>query len=137
MTPSHDALSAVPGDKITFFNEYGDLDTQTVKLSFWQTSPKGGKVWSYELHDGSVIPNERVQAVIKPETKQELPMFNVWEDADNIELIRVLLEDTKLSSTMKTAISCILDGDDKGLEIAQFLITVHRNKAFSKQTDRA
>jgi hypothetical protein len=57
--PSHDALSALPGDTIKIHGS----DNETVKNCIWVPAPKGGKIWTYETESGRLIPYTQVAGV--------------------------------------------------------------------------
>lgn len=63
--PSDDALSAVPGDSIRYLNTDNDVETAVVKTTLWVPSFKGGKIYSYELLDGTIVSNFKVVGVLK------------------------------------------------------------------------
>lgn len=122
MIPCDDALAALPGDLITFQNEFGQAQTSRVKTCFWQSAPKGGKVWSYELHDGTVVPNDSVSKVQKSKTETEPKIFRrPIDDIDHLTLAMCMIEESNLPSISKTIIQCVVDGDLSGLKIAAHL----------------
>lgn len=116
---SHDALSAMPGDQISF-NDLNGTNTGIVRSAGWQPTPKGGKVWTYELEDGSLVPNTNVIKVTRGVLKK-----NSVETLDEITGKAHLLKAVELadiSSTIKTAIFCIVRGDVENMEVGRFLI---------------
>lgn len=63
--PSDDALSALPGDTILFLNGDKEIDRGIVSTTMWVPSFKGGKIYSYELTNGTIVANDNVTMVIK------------------------------------------------------------------------
>lgn len=131
-------LSALIGDQVTYLNEYNGTTSSIVKNALWQEAPKGGRVWSYELIDGTIIPNDRVIDII-PQVKNENvgPRPSPFEELDEIDLAACMIEESQLPSAMKTAIQCIIDGDLKSLEIAQFLVGARVKQILSMEFDEA
>lgn len=117
--PGHDALSAMPGDSIEFKDGTG-FSVGRVKTAGWQPAPKGGKIWTYELEDGNLVPNTSVLNVTRGALEK-----NSVETLDDItgkaHLLKAV-EQADISSTLKTAIVCIVRGDVANMEVGRFLI---------------
>jgi hypothetical protein len=128
MTPGHDALTAMPGDTIYFLNDLNEGESAVVKIAFWQSAPKGGKVWSYELHDGTIVPNDRVERVEKKTIVMRDENATTVGKFDDLDLAMIFIEKSDLPAEIKTAIQCLVDGDIKGLDIAGYLIRNRFNK---------
>lgn len=113
MTPCDDALKAMPGDEIQF-DDNGSKVSAIVQSAGWHPTPKGGRVWCYELWDGAIINNERVLKVTKMQNEVARP-----ETKTNLI---VIVDQLQIPSSLKTAMTCIVKGDLENLEVAQFLI---------------
>jgi hypothetical protein len=130
--PSHDALTALPGDRITFWNDCNEQDSAYVKTGFWAEAWKGGRVWSYELHNGEIVPNDKVVAVEKMSPlhcEQEALANDLWNevygkrnDYCGTSVALGIIDDSDLPSVLKTAIGLLVEGDLKSLEAAKFLV---------------
>lgn len=116
---TYNQLSAMPGDVIIFQN--GSIEgVGTVRTAGWQPAPNGGKIWTYELEDGNLIPNTSVKTVTRGASEK-----NSVETLDDITRKSHLLkavEQAEISSTLKTAIFCIVRGDVANMEVGRFLI---------------
>lgn len=126
-SPSHDALAATPGDTIVYV-ENGLIMRAVVDAAGWLPSPKGGRVWSYTLPSGQIIPNTQVTKVEKASYADNTGVYvgdvttkASWVDRPLFEFHKAL-EKLEISASLKTSISCLLAGDDESLKVAQFLI---------------
>lgn len=127
MTPSHDALSAMPGDKITYDTGICK-QTAVVKTAGWQPDPKGGRVWTYETVDGELVANNNVVEVQKynmPLDQSDNLLKYVGSPEELFDAEKALyqsVDKAPIPTVIKTAIHCLIMGDVKNLEVASFLI---------------
>lgn len=136
--PSHDALSAMPGDDIVY--DTGEaLSSETVRTSGWQPTPKGGKVWTYETMSGVLVPNTSVREVRKKVLAPSQTMIeSVSEESlsvSNIDLPTFLsiVDKIELPTILKSAIHCMVKGGEKHLEVAGFLIDLRAKQVREDQ----
>lgn len=115
--PCDEALSALPGDKIQFV---GSTGWETVESGSFEKGPNNQKIYTYMTIEGNKVPYENVTAVqfvdtlkIKPLTQNQTP---------SKKDILYLVDTMDISSTIKTVIWCVLDGDKNSLMVAQHLI---------------
>lgn len=121
-TPSHDALSAMPGDEIYFRYEQG-VATGIVKTAGWQPKPNGGKSWVYETDDGTLVDNTQITKVnrsinVSPKNLESIASSSSYGEKTYLSALDAL----HISNMLKTASHCIYMGDIENLQVAQFLI---------------
>ena len=119
------ALQAMPGDKISYQSP-DSVGSEIVVSAGWQPAPKGGKIWTYQTQSGALIPYEIVTKVEKNNVSTPQPTLSIeLEHDDNYYLKRDLLsliDRYEMSSSLKTAIFGIIEGDEKSLIVAEFLV---------------
>ncbi len=115
-------LSFKPGDVVQYILR-GDYNESRIEQAGWQTiseDKKQGKIWTYWMTNGDVIPHSIVTAFLRSE-KPETPN----PPAEPIYLRQSVYQsvsDLDISAVLKTAICCLIQGTDKDLEVAHHLI---------------
>lgn len=145
MTPGHDALSAMPGDKINWLDDNGTTFLgSVVKSSGWKPSSKGGKIWTYETETGVFVPNTSVICVHKSDKflnnapnfleQAETAFLKGGSMADEIhsmpseifleaEMMKIA-ESLNLAPCYRVVLGCILSNDLESIEVAASLLKI-------------
>ncbi len=64
--PCVNSLSAMPGDRIEFLTNVEGMHVRgTVMTAGWQPAPKGGKIWTYETNEGTLVAHTQVVKIEK------------------------------------------------------------------------
>ena len=141
MNSSFNSLSAQVGDKVTFQDAFGMTKTSTVVEALWVEAPKGGRIWSYRVSDGDIIPNESVSAIDARKSEMSSDDYlkpSPFEGVSSMELAMLIIEDSdEVPSVLKAAIQCLIDGDLKSLDTARFLVGNRINQVMKMQIDEA
>lgn len=139
IAPCEDSLKGMPGDSICFYNGT-EQKTDVIESAGWQPTPNGGKVWCYKTVYEDIVPNTSVYKIEKCVPPAAVKRTFKGEEIEAIESLDPIREEmpidpygyqTLMMAAMacdipmqfKTAISLIVDGDWKSLEVAAFLIS--------------
>lgn len=110
-------LGVMPGDDIHFDIGSGP-DWSTVKTCGWQPGPNGGKIWTYETTEGTLVPHTHVTDIRKFKLKNDVTVKVQVKKQDFV----ASLYELDISPDLKTAMYCLFNGSLKHLEVAEFLI---------------
>lgn len=125
--PCADNLSAMPGDMIDYFDPgTGAIVQAVVQSAGWLPGAKSGKVWTYWTNLESTVHADLVTKVTKRKFGEQKPVALEYkeelETVYDLQHLMLTTERSALSTSMKTVIHCIVQGDPENLDVAAFLL---------------